>query len=107
MSEVKGENAWLHINSIEGGRAAVLLVMMEDILQNGAEQSLETIADKYDMKFISAAHNTDFLKQPIKDEKTDSITEKKAERAAFLVEFYNFATTHLPHQSWSQWKAQK
>jgi hypothetical protein len=107
LSEVKDQDAWLHINSIVGGGPAVLLVMMEDILQNWVEQSLETIAEKYDMRFISAAHNTDFLKQPVEGEKIDPNAGKKAERAVFLVEFYNFATTRLPQQSWSEWKGQK
>jgi hypothetical protein len=107
LSEAKDENAWLHINSIIGGGPAVLLAMMEDILLNGANVSLEAIAEKYDMKFISAAHNTDFLKQPIEDEKKDPNVDKKAARALFLVEFYNFAATRLPQQSWSDWKAKK
>lgn len=107
LSEVKKENAWLHINSIVGGGPAVLLVMMEDILQNGSEQSLEAIVGKYDMRFISAAHNTDFLNQPIEDENIDPNAPKKTARAEFLKEFYQFATTRFENQTWSDWKAQK
>lgn len=106
LSEIKKGNNWLHINSIVGGGPAVLLAMMEDILENGSKQPLETIAEKYDMKFISSAHNTDFLKQPqVTQEKEDPNAEKKAERAKFLVEFYKFATTRQPNQTWTAWKS--
>lgn len=107
LSEIESENAWLHINSIVGGGPAVLIAIMKDILQNGLTQSLDTIVDKYDMKFISAAHNTDFLKQPTEDEKVDPNAPKKAERAVCLKEWYQFATTRQENQSWSDWKAQK
>lgn len=107
LSEIESENAWLHINSIVGGGPAALIAIMKDILQNGLTQTLDTIADKYDMKFISAAHNTDFLKQPSENEKVDPNAPKKAERAVCLKEWYEFATTRKENQSWSEWKAQK
>ena len=78
--------------------------MMDDILKNASNKTLESIATKYDEKFISPVHNSDFLRERNVSEVN---AEKNIARAVFLKEYYEFAKTKDEHlQSWSHWKSQ-
>lgn len=103
MNKLKSENAWLHVNSIVGGGPALLLVVMAEILQKATENSLETIVERYDTKFISPAHNSDFLNQP---QAQDLEAQKKIALADFLKQFYQYIKTRDEKQGWKDWKSQ-
>ncbi|MBA3284463.1 MAG: hypothetical protein H0U27_05310 [Nitrosopumilus sp.] len=93
LLKAQKEGSWLHINSIVGGSPAKVLAMMEDILKNASNETLQSIATKYGEKYISPDSEVN--------------VEKNAARAVFLKEYYEFAKTKDQHmQSWTQWKSQ-
>ncbi|MBA2369624.1 MAG: hypothetical protein H0V82_11455 [Candidatus Protochlamydia sp.] len=95
LEKIKNENAWLHANSVVGGDAAMLLIVMEDLLANAAHQPLNEILVKH-------GRSGDFLKTPKEDDENAS---KKIDRAAFLEKFHMFAKNRSEHSlSWSEWK---
>lgn len=67
-----------------GDKAAILLIVMKDMLENGSEDSYEQILGKYEQELKVSADIT-----------------------LFLQEFYKFAQIRSEAQSsWSEWKKQ-
>lgn len=83
IDQINREEAWLHTNSIAGDKAAILLIVMKDMLENVSD-SYEQILGKYEGEL-----NGSF------------------EIPLFLQEFYKFAQFRSEEQlSWSEWKEQ-
>lgn len=96
LDKIKLESAWLHTNSIVGGGAALLFIVMKHILQNASVETLDTI--------VSIKEFSKYFAVPKED---DENRLSKIERTDFIKEFYTFAKTRENHQKWSDWKAQR
>lgn len=94
LKRIDSGHAWLHTNSIVGGAAALLLIIMKDMLKTASTDSLETIVARYE-------NVSDFFEPKAEDENCQA----KIERAAFVKEFYTFAKAREVDQKWSGWKA--
>lgn len=123
LNAVHMTNSWVHINSVEGGRCAALLVIMKDILSTASDDSLETIVGR-------CQTGKDFLRTkkseinpapcaPTKEQEAleinpqpcaptkaqEKIEAKKDARSQFLRQFYRFAKTREADQTWTEWKS--
>lgn len=96
LKKVDSEGAWLHTNSLVGGAAAILLIVLKSMLQNPKDE-LKDIISKYEgaSKFLDIPKDSDENRQA------------KIDRTAFIREFYEFAKTRNKDQSWSDWKAKQ
>jgi hypothetical protein len=95
LEQFKKEDAWMHTNSIVGGAAAILLIVLREMIENAPNESLEAVLNRNE-KFKA------LFKEPKSD---DENKELKIARNTFIKEFYTYAATLPQHKlSWTDWK---
>lgn len=95
LDEINSKNAWLHTNSIIGDKAAILLILMKDMLENASEDSFDTIIERIE-------GSAKFMEEPKEDVE---FRKEKIARGVFIKDFYAFAAERASSNlSWSDWK---